>query len=76
VTITNLISRNGTRVNSEEVSSSQLQDGDVIRLGRVSLMFKNPPSNAENNALPGLLQLAILLAALALAITLGSILLF
>ena len=70
VTITNLMSKNGTQVNRDEISSSELHDGDVIRLGRVNFMFKNVPPSVKNHPRLGKLQLGILLATLALAITL------
>ena len=38
--ITNLMSTNGTKVNGEVVTSAALKDGDVVRIGRVSLMFR------------------------------------
>jgi pSer/pThr/pTyr-binding forkhead associated (FHA) protein len=40
-TITNLMATNGTRVTGQEVQSAQLTDGDVVRLGRVRLVFKD-----------------------------------
>jgi pSer/pThr/pTyr-binding forkhead associated (FHA) protein len=40
-TITNLMATNGTRVNGREVQSAQLTDGDVVRFGRVRLVFKD-----------------------------------
>lgn len=74
VTITNLMSTNGTRVNSQEVGSSELQDGDVVRLGRVNFMFKNIPPSVENHPVLGKLQLGLLVGTLILAATLGVIL--
>ena len=38
--ITNLMSTNGTKVNGEVVTSATLKDGDVVRIGRVSFMFR------------------------------------
>jgi len=48
VTITNLMATNGTKVNAVEVTSASLQDGDVLQLGKVSLLYKNisAPSDA------------------------------
>jgi pSer/pThr/pTyr-binding forkhead associated (FHA) protein len=45
-TITNLMATNGTWVNGVEVRSTQLHDGDMLRLGQVSLMFKDVPPAA------------------------------
>jgi pSer/pThr/pTyr-binding forkhead associated (FHA) protein len=42
-TITNLLSTNGVRVNSQETQSAQLNHGDVVRLGNVSLVFNDVP---------------------------------
>lgn len=43
VTVTNLMSTNGSKVNGVEITSAKLEDGDVLRLGRVSLVFKDIP---------------------------------
>lgn len=52
ITLTNLMSTNGTRVNGSEIASVRLEDGDVIRLGRVSLVFKEiPPESIEQHPL-------------------------
>lgn len=40
--IINLLSTNGVFVNDEKVFSHRLADGDVIRLGRVRLKFRDP----------------------------------
>ncbi|MCB1683141.1 MAG: FHA domain-containing protein [Pseudomonadales bacterium] len=40
-TVTNLMATNGTRVNGEIIQSAELADGDVLRIGRVSLVFKD-----------------------------------
>lgn len=67
VTITNLMATNGIRVNGDEVQTARLYDGDVLRFGRVSLMFKDVP--AAESARPWLrrVQLALLVASLLLA---------
>jgi pSer/pThr/pTyr-binding forkhead associated (FHA) protein len=67
VTITNLMATNGIRVNGDEVQTARLYDGDVLRFGRVSLMFKDVP--AVESARPWLrrVQLALLVASLLLA---------
>ena len=43
VTVINLMTTNGTKVNGVDVTSAKLEDGDVLRLGRVSLVFKDIP---------------------------------
>jgi len=45
VSITNLMSTNGTKVNGEVVTTASLKDGDVVRIGRVSFLFREvlPP---------------------------------
>lgn len=45
-TVTNLLATNGTRVNGEMVQSAELKDGDVLRIGRVQLVFKDVPPQA------------------------------
>ena len=40
--IINLLSTNGVFVNDEKVFSHRLADGDVIRLGRIRLKFRDP----------------------------------
>lgn len=40
--VINLLSTNGVFVNDEKVFSHRLADGDVIRLGRVRLRFRDP----------------------------------
>ncbi|MFP6834583.1 MAG: FHA domain-containing protein [Pseudomonadales bacterium] len=50
-TITNLMATNGTRVNGQEVQSAQLTDGDVVRLGRVRLVFKDISDLEQDNRL-------------------------
>lgn len=49
-TVTNLLATNGTRVNGLEVQTSELSDGDVLRLGRVSLVFKDVPTAAAQRS--------------------------
>ncbi len=45
VRVTNLMSTNGTKVNGADVTSAELVDGDVLRVGRVSLVFKDIPAS-------------------------------
>jgi len=67
VTITNLMSTNGTKVNGVDVTSAKLGDGDVVRLGKVSLVFKDIPA-ASVEAYPAYQRLSFwLLAGTALA---------
>ncbi|MFU8817494.1 MAG: FHA domain-containing protein, partial [Pseudomonadales bacterium] len=60
VTLTNLMATNGTRVNGVEVQSARLQDGDVLRLGRVSLVFKDVSAAAAGAGWMRHTQLALL----------------
>ena len=75
VTITNMMSTNGTRVNGEEVQAARLHDGDVLRLGRVSLVFKDVPPNEDERPWLRRTQLALLIASLILAAGLATVLL-
>ena len=47
VTISNLLATNGTRVNGADVATHQLADGDVLRLGRINLVFKDVQTTAR-----------------------------
>ena len=42
IVIQDLGSKNGTFVNSEKISEKQLKDGDLIVLGTVQILFRNP----------------------------------
>lgn len=75
VTITNLMSTNGTRVNGEEVQTSRLHDGDVLRLGRVSLVFKDIPASEDSRPWLKWVQYGLMAASAALAILLIFLLL-
>jgi pSer/pThr/pTyr-binding forkhead associated (FHA) protein len=68
VTVTNLMATNGTRLNGEEVQTGRLQDGDVLRFGRVSLVFKDVRPSADNRPWLRHAQIALLVASLILAI--------
>ncbi len=70
VTITNLMATNGTRLNGEEIQTGRLHDGDVLRFGRVSLVFKDVPASASGRLWIRRLQYALLLGSLALAVLL------
>jgi len=50
VTVTNLMATNGTKVNDADVTSAELSDGDVLRLGRVALLFRHVPVAAAEPA--------------------------
>ena len=50
--LTNELSTNGTRVNNSEVSMVELADGDIIRIGKVTLVYKDmPPSSVAQHPL-------------------------
>ncbi len=68
VTITNMMSTNGTRVNGEEVQTARLHDGDVLRLGRVNLVFKDVAASEAERPWLRRTQLALLVASLILAV--------
>ena len=67
-TVSNLMATNGTRVNDREVQKAELSDGDVLRLGKVSLVFKNVPAAQSNRLLRysrwGMLAGSLILAGL------------
>jgi len=67
VTITNMMSTNGTRLNGDEVQTARLHDGDVLRFGRVSLVFKDVPPTEDGRPWLRRAQLALLVASLILA---------
>jgi pSer/pThr/pTyr-binding forkhead associated (FHA) protein len=58
--LTNLMATNGTRVNGAEVQSVNLVDGDVLRLGKVSLVFKDVPVTLRDRRLIRRAQWALL----------------
>ncbi|MEM8768982.1 MAG: FHA domain-containing protein, partial [Pseudomonadota bacterium] len=67
-TVTNLMATNGTRVNGQQIQNSELVDGDILRIGRVSLVFKDVPAMAQDRTLLGKLQWFLLGGSLLLAI--------
>lgn len=67
VTITNLMATNGTRVNGDTVQTARLHDGDVLRLGRVSLVFKEVPRSESARSWMRWTQILLLAGSLALA---------
>jgi len=63
--IVNLISTNGTWVNDVEIHTRKLVDGDVVRIGRVSLQYRAPvPTPAPRHArrVAWLVAFAVLIA--------------
>lgn len=72
VTVTNLMATNGTRLNGEEVQTGRLQDGDVLRFGRVNLVFKDVRHSEAQRPWMRTLQIAMLAASLILAIGLAT----
>ncbi len=66
-TVTNLMSTNGTRVNGEDAQSTRLSDGDVLRFGRVTIVFKDVPPTVEQNQALKLAQAGLLIASLVVA---------
>lgn len=75
VTITNLMATNGTRVNGQEVQTSRLHDGDVLRFGRVSLVFKDVPASEDDRPWLRWVQYGLMAVSLLLAILLITYLL-
>ena len=74
VAITDLMSANGIKINGDNVSSAHLNDGDVVRLGKVALVFKEvPPTSIDGY--PHLRHLSswTLAAAAALAVLLVAL---
>lgn len=69
-TVANLMATNGTRVNGQQIQNSELVDGDVLRIGRVSLVFKDVPAHRAEHSLLGKLQWVLLGGSLLLAIAL------
>ena len=47
-TVTNLMATNGTKVNGQQVQSAQLKDGDMIRIGQISLVFRDIPNTRSS----------------------------
>jgi len=65
VTIVDLGSRNGTRVNGKKVHSARLQENDVVRLGGCVFAVSEAEVSSFSEVAPGLLGGAILKRALA-----------
>jgi hypothetical protein len=43
-TVTNLMATNGTRINGIAIQNAELKDGDELRIGRISLVFRDVPA--------------------------------
>jgi pSer/pThr/pTyr-binding forkhead associated (FHA) protein len=69
-TVTNLLATNGTRVNGQQIQNAELVDGDVLRIGRVNLVFKDVPALQAEHSLLGKLQWVLLGGSLLLAMVL------
>lgn len=67
-TVTNLMATNGTRINGQQIQNAELVDGDVLRIGRVNLVFKDVPAMREEQSLLGRLQWFLLGASLLVAL--------
>ncbi len=67
-TVTNLMATNGTRVNGQQIQNSALVDGDVLRIGRVNMVFKDVPGMRDEKSLLGRLQWILLGASLLVAL--------
>lgn len=74
-TITNLLATNGTRVNGQAVQSAELKDGDLVRVGRVHLVYKDVPAAEAHRPWLQRAQWMILGGSLLLALVLGWLLL-
>ncbi|MFV2090418.1 MAG: FHA domain-containing protein [Pseudomonadales bacterium] len=68
-TITNLMATNGTRINGQQIQNSELADGDIIRIGRVSLVFKDVPATEAQR--PWMQRLKWLLIGASVILALG-----
>lgn len=59
--VINLLSTNGVFVNDEKVFSHRLDDGDVIRMGRVSLTFRDPNAQSGGASSSGGMKVGFLI---------------
>ncbi|MFK7913918.1 MAG: FHA domain-containing protein, partial [Pseudomonadales bacterium] len=66
-TVTNLMATNGTRVNGASIQTAPLADGDVLRLGQISLVYKDVPITGSDQRLLRRLGIGLLLASIAVA---------
>jgi pSer/pThr/pTyr-binding forkhead associated (FHA) protein len=72
-TLTDLMATNGTWVNDDEVQSVVLRDGDVLRLGRIHLLFRQVAASEDARRRLQHLQIALLVGSLLLAVGLTAI---
>ncbi|MDA1075811.1 MAG: FHA domain-containing protein, partial [Proteobacteria bacterium] len=70
-TITNLLSTNGVRVNGAQAQTAQLVHGDIVRLGNVSLVFNDVPKPLTGKSTLKRIQIALIVASIALAVTIA-----
>ncbi|MEM9622818.1 MAG: FHA domain-containing protein [Pseudomonadota bacterium] len=77
VSIINLMATNGTKVNGVDITSTELSDGDVVRLGRVNMVFKEiPPGSVEEHPVLRRLNRGVLAGTLIVSLLLLLILIF
>jgi pSer/pThr/pTyr-binding forkhead associated (FHA) protein len=69
-TVTNLMATNGTRINGQQIQNAELVDGDVLRVGRVNLVFKDIPSLEAGQRWLGRVQWLLISASLIVALAL------
>ena len=74
-TVTNLMATNGTRINGQPIQNAELVDGDILRIGRVNLVFKEVAGHEEELSLLGRAKWLLLSGSLLVAIALGWLLL-
>lgn len=67
-TVTNLMATNGTRVNGQQIQNSELADGDILRIGRVNMVFKDVPAMRSEQSLLGRLRWVLLGTSLLVAL--------
>jgi pSer/pThr/pTyr-binding forkhead associated (FHA) protein len=67
-TLTNLMATNGTRVNGQRIQSHQLHDGDIVRLGQVSFVFKDQAVSIRDQRLLPRARLALIAGCALLAL--------
>ena len=61
----NLISTNGTWINGTEIHTAKLGNGDSIRIGRVTLQYREPTPKRSNGRKWGLWIVGLVLVAIA-----------
>lgn len=60
-TVTNLMATNGTRVNGAAIQTAPLSDGDILRLGQISLVYKDVPIRGADQRLMRRARLGLLI---------------